>query len=237
MSATLLLDELLFIFERDSTISSAANTKPAVPVITKSVQDDDIITTSTTNTSPASLSTATDGTNDEDEIKEVDIEDDMSEDEALRLALEMSMNADDHALVALIEREIRESQQHLSKWFNASFASVQDKNRAWCNFCKRLHHQFEMYRIEQGVIQPLSYQFFIQFVALMYGTMRGHHRSTDNDINIDQHKIKDIALLSADDDAVKYLRFKQGIPKHEQDDAIYAKFQSLAMDPTAPDEW
>eukprot|EP00483_Globobulimina_turgida_P010115 UN10134 len=102
-----------------------------------------------------------------------------------------------------------------------------------------------MYRIEQGIIQPLSYQFFIQFIALMYGTMKNENKNEKNEKNddgnctlyIDQHKIKNIEILSADEDAIKYLKFAQGLKKCELMDAVYAKFESLALDPMSPNEW
>ena len=80
------------------------------------------------------------------------------------------MTDDDRKLLHLIEKEIHEAQGHLSNWFNGNFKQY-DKNRAWCNFCKRLHHKFEMYRIEQGIIQPFPYQFCTIFM-MMYGTMK-----------------------------------------------------------------
>eukprot|EP01083_Nonionella_stella_P039397 107150_1 len=161
--------------------------------------------------------------------------DELSEEEALRLAMEMSMNEDDRRLVHCIQKEIKEAQAHLSNWFSGNFASVRDKNCAWCDFCRRLHHQFEMYRIDQGVIQPLSYQFFIQFIALMYGTMKKTRRS--DELSLDQHKIRNIVILAGDDDAIKYLRFAQGVSRTELSTAVYAKFESLALDPMAPNEW
>eukprot|EP01083_Nonionella_stella_P248962 861372_1 len=97
--------------------------------------------------------------------------DELSEEEALRLAMAMSMTSEDRKLVSCINKEISEAQQLLSNWFSGNFKSIKDKNKAWFDFSRRLHHQFEMYRIEQDIIQPLSYQFFIQFIALMYNSM------------------------------------------------------------------
>lgn len=171
---------------------------------------------------------------DNDDDKQDDNEwHDLSEEEALRMAMEMSMTEDDRKLAASIEREIRDCQGHLSRWFAGSFKSVRDKNMAWCDFCKRLHHQFVMYRIEQGIIQPLSYQFFIQLIAMLYGSAGA---AMDN-LSIDQHKIKDIEILSADNAAITYLRFNQGMADTDLKNAVYAKFASLAMDPMSPNEW
>eukprot|EP00487_Bulimina_marginata_P008545 TRINITY_DN31232_c0_g1_i1.p1 TRINITY_DN31232_c0_g1~~TRINITY_DN31232_c0_g1_i1.p1 ORF type:complete len:101 (-),score=4.29 TRINITY_DN31232_c0_g1_i1:16-318(-) len=75
---------------------------------------------------------------------------------------------------------------------------------------------------------------------MMYGTMKNHQTCTsseDQTCAIDQHKIRNILLLSADDEAIKYLRFKQGVSKSEVKDAVYAKFESLALDPLAPNAW
>ena len=46
-----------------------------------------------------------------------------------------------------------------------------------------------------------------------------------------------MTILSVDDDAIRYLRFKQGIPKSELKGAVYARFSSLAIDPLEPTEW
>jgi len=174
--------------------------------------------------------------NDNDEYDDKEL-DELSEEEALRLAMEMSMTDDDRQLLALVNKEIGEAQGHLSNWFNGNFKTIRDKNRAWCDFCKRLHHKFEMYRIEQGIIQPFPYQFFVQFLAMMYGTMKQKDIGQSNTLYIDQHKIKNVTILSADDDAIKYLRFKDGISKSELKDAVYARFSSLAIDPMEPTEW
>ena len=171
--------------------------------------------------------------NDDDDKEDDNEWDELSEEEALRMALEMSMTEDDRKLAASIKKEIRECQGHLSRWFAGSFKSVRSKNMAWCDFCKRLHHQFVMYRIEQGIIQPLSYQFFIQFIAMLYGTAG----ATAMDLSIDQHKIKDIEILSSDDVAIQYLRFKEGVKDADLKSAVYAKFASLALDPMSPNEW
>ena len=171
------------------------------------------------------------------EIKEEICVDELSEEEALRLAMEMSMTDDDRQLLELIKKEIGEAQSHLSDWFNGNFKTIRDKNRAWCDFCKRLHHKFEMYRIEQGIIQPFPYQFFVQFLAMMYGTMKQKNKGQSNTLYIDQHKIKNVTILSSDDDAIKYLRFKDGISKSELKGAVYARFSSLAIDPIEPTEW
>ena len=219
------INDLLQIFERDipsnkfneNTIKKHQNGKMTTSSTSMLQNDDD----------------------DEEESKEQmndENMDELTEEEALRLAMEMSMNEDDRRLVYLIEKEIKESQSHLSKWFAGSFKSVSDKNRAWCNFCRRLHHKFECYRIENGIIQPLSYQFFIQFIALMYGTMN-NLRSDSAELSIDQHQIKNIFILSADDEAIKYLRFKDGISRNEVKEAVFVKFESLALDPMSPNEW
>merc|ERR1712233_113618 len=65
----------------------------------------------------------------DDDQKDDEVEyDELSEEEALRMAMEMSMTAEDRELAALVSKEIGECQRHLSQWFAGSFKSVKAKN-------------------------------------------------------------------------------------------------------------